>query len=294
MLTVNVICKLSGNYTAHYGSGQTTTNARAAAPKPAPRTKSPAPVKVRTSTPRRGKQATPAQAGEIYATLKDICDAHPEAGGMVTMSLEDYVKQNPTYGDPHPGDVYTIATLKSAEHNGLLIPKLEKHLPAYVITNQKNEIVKLLDGRAKPETASEMDLYHGFSVDMEVALKQLKRIKKYIACIGKPKAETPEEITITARAVAENVYRFQAGNLTAQLKNVSRNANIIINKIAFPARVFLDVLKLLKNEIVTLSIFENIKTLEIAYTQDGLRGKATIKSNFTPEGKFIHVNYQTA
>jgi hypothetical protein len=285
-LNVLIIQKVTGNYTATYTGNQRTTTQ----PEPRKQANTRTPRKIRTSVPRKGIPATP-QA--VRATLAEIAAENPrvilatlpkpEAIAAAGVTLADYVRDHPEAGIPVKGDKISFIVIESKIHNGIEIPIPEANLPAYILVNQRGELMQMVRGALgqKEITGAAENLgwlyYDKKVVSVDTAIKSAKRLTTWRNLSLNSKLEPTIRITETKRG--ENVYKFLAQYFTDQLKGVTIKKNTYINiaGIEISARVIIDTLKNLKNEFITLTINAINKTIEIIYTCDGLKGKTTIK-----------------
>jgi hypothetical protein len=286
-LHVNVIQKVTGGYTVTYNGKQATKSAK--------QTPSPAPKATRTQTVRKAtresKRMTPAEVKEIREVLAEACKT---AGGSVgSVSLADYVKDHPEAGIPVKGDSISFIKLETQEYNGLIIPVPLDLLPAYVLVNQRGELMRMVSNDCKKITGDVLELAYAYRSlsrgnGLDEILGAVKKLKTWRNLSLKAKAEK-EEINLADKKTADNSFRFFAEYFTDQLKGIEIKATsfFTIGGRFFPAQTMRDILKLLKNQLVTLTIKQN-KTIKIVYNCDGLKGRSIIKAATIDSGIIPH------
>lgn len=270
-LSVNVIRKVSGNYTAVYGGQKVTTQA----PQPAP-------AKIRTA-PRK-----PATKQAVNAALAEI--AQEPVTVSKNIPLADYVKDHPEAGIPVKGDKISFVTITTQEYNGFIIPAPVENLPAYILVNQRGDLMRMVSSECKENqiTGDVLELSWCYSqcdrnTISDIVRKQ-KRLTRWLNASLKSKPEK-EEVILSEKKTGEHSFKFFAQYFTDQLKDMKLKDNsfFAISGRFFPARTMRDIFKLLKNELVTLTVNHVTKTVEIIYQCDGLKGRSTIKAQ-TLEG----------
>jgi hypothetical protein len=204
-------------------------------------------------------------------------------GSVGSVSPADYVKDHPEAGIPVKGDSISFIKLETQEYNGLIIPVPLDLLPAYVLVNQRGEIMRMVSNDCKKMTGDVLDLTWAYrSLARGNGLKEIlgavKKLKTWRNLSLKAKSEK-EEINLADKKTADNSFRFYAEYFTDQLKGIALTAEsfFTIGGRFFPAQTMRDILKLLKNEIVTLTLNQN-KTIEIVYNCEGLKGRSIIKA----------------
>lgn len=265
-LVVNVIQKVTGNYKAIYTGRKITRTT---------------PVSIPVSTPISKARRTV----RTVATRKGM-----KTGAAVgsPLSLADYVRNNPNAGIPIKGDKITFIKIDSNVYNGVELPIPSERLPAYILTNQRGEILRMVDSMCKKITGSLLDIdwryLHnaGTDNDLESALRNVKRLKTWQTCANRTAAES-NKVTLPRKGWSSaNGRKFEAMYLLDQLKKqvIKQKTMIVIDNYPYPAKILYETLRNLAGEIIEMITDEITKTLTVSYSCDGLKGRSIIKSQF--------------